>query len=60
MYFQIPFHYRLLQDIEYSLLCYIGPLLFTSFIYSSVCMLFKELAFKNPHKVTKAEVLVIF
>ena len=39
--FQILFHYRLLQDIEYSSLCYIysRSLLFTYFIYSSVCML---------------------
>ena len=38
--FQIPFYYRLLQDIEYSSLCYtVGPLLFIYFMYSSMYLL---------------------
>ena len=37
--FQILFHYRLLQDTEYSSLCYISqPLLFIYFIYSTECV----------------------
>ena len=35
--FQILFHYRLLQDIEYSSLCYtVGP--FLSILYIAVCI----------------------
>ena len=37
--FQILFSYRLLQNIEYSSLCYSMSLLFIYFIYSSVYML---------------------
>ena len=34
--FHILFHYGLLQDIEYSSLCYSRTLLFIDFIYSSL------------------------
>ena len=36
--FQIHFHYKLLQDIEYSSLCYtVGPC-FLSILYTVVCI----------------------
>ena len=38
-FFQILFHYRLLQDIEYSSLSHtVGICLFISFIYRSICL----------------------
>ena len=36
MYFQILFHYKLLQDIEYGALSYTIVLVFIFFIYSNV------------------------
>ena len=40
--FQIFFHYRLLQDIEYSSLCYtIGPCC-SSILYTAVCICYSQ------------------
>ena len=51
--FHILFHYCLLQDIEYSSLCYtVGPYCFICFIYSRLYLLIPNSLFVLPLIVT--------